>query len=63
MSKRVVWLSYSLVSLAIGAVLYGLFRCDTYIGRVVGSLIPLKLSTGSAFSNFAAYYLPDYLCF
>lgn len=61
MKKRFNWILYSFLSLGIGALLYGLYRQDTYIGKLIGNIVQISLPISSAFSALAAWYLPDYL--
>ena len=51
----------SAFALILGAILYGLYRQDTYVGGIAGNIIGVSLPVGNAFSVCAAYYLPDFL--
>ena len=61
MRKRFFWLAFSLASLMVGAMLYGIYRRDTHIGGFVGHFIPATLPVNGIASAFLAFYLPDYL--
>ena len=61
MKKRLLWLAYCVTALAIGALMYGLFRQDTYVGKIVGKVIGTGLPITGWFSGLCAWYLPDYL--
>ena len=59
--ERFRWGMYSFFALAFGALLYGIYRQDTYIGEIIGNLIFVSLPTDSSLAAFAAWYFPDYL--
>ena len=59
MKKRLILLGGSLTALLAGALDYGLFRQDTYIGRLVAQL--LNIGEIGFVCGFLAWYLPDYL--
>lgn len=59
--ERFRWGMYSFFALAFGALLYGIYRQDTYIGEIIGNLISVSLPTDSSLAAFAAWYFPDYL--
>ena len=61
MRKRLFWVLCSVFGLIIGAVLYGLYRQDTHVGKFVGNIFGISLPVDNGFSVCAAYYLPDYL--
>ena len=61
MKKRFFWLMCAAIALIIGAILYGLYRQDTYVGKIVGIALGKPLQVNSAFSACMAYYLPDFL--
>ena len=60
MSKRAFWILCSMLSLSAGAVLYGVFRQDTYIGKVFDFFSDFSFVGGWLYA-FVAFYLPDYL--
>ena len=59
--KRICWVIYSFLALGFGALLYGLYRQDTYIGEFIGDIISVSLQIDGFLSAFAAWYLPDFL--
>ena len=61
MKKRLLWLVYSAIALVLGALMYGLFRQNTYIGKIVGMVIGSGRTVDGWFSGLCAWYLPDYL--
>lgn len=52
---------YSFAALAVGALLYGVYRQDTYVGQYLGRVLQLRLYPNGVLSAVAAWYLPDYL--
>ena len=61
MRKRILLAVCSMASLSAGAVLYGLYRQDTYIGALLGIFLPPLPVGERCFSSLAAFYLPDFL--
>ena len=59
--ERFRWAIYSFLALAFGALLYGVYRQDTYIGGMISALISTSLPVDNWISAFAAWYFPDYL--
>ena len=61
MNKRPIWILYSVLSLGAGALLYGLYRQDTHIGKFIGTVLGTPFPVNNIFSKLAAWFLPDYL--
>ena len=61
MKKRVFWLALMLVSLLLGVLLYGIYRQDTYIGKLFAGSLPDCDSAENWLSAFLSWYFPDFL--
>ena len=61
MKKRCVLLVGSLSALVVGALDYGFFRQDTYVGKIVGRLLHIREMRDCFCYGLLAWYLPDYL--
>lgn len=61
MRKRFRWLLGALISLGVGAVLYGVYRQDTHIGGILRLVFRKEMPIDQPLAAFAAWYFPDYL--
>lgn len=59
--ERIRWMICSFFALGLGALLYGIYRQDTYIGGIISSVISISLPVNGFFSEVAAWYFPDCL--
>lgn len=60
MKKRLILLGGSLAALLAGALDYGIFRQDTYIGRMVAQLLSIDEKEVIFACGLLKWYLPDY---
>lgn len=64
LKKKIILFSGCILSISIGAIIYALFREDTYISKIILKFVDLskwKHMFNYVDSNFTKYYLPDYL--
>ncbi len=61
MTKRIFWLCAGAVSLTAGAFLYGIFRQDTYIGKLLAGFGFPGAAAQGPLPGFFSWYFPDFL--